>query len=116
MKYLCAVYLEPNALQDLTASQLADLNRASISYNHELTKSGHYIAASALQPTHTAKTVRRRAGKVSITDGPFSETKEVLGGFILLEAANIEEALQIAAKIPVGNFGAIEVRPELKID
>ncbi len=80
MKYLCAVYLAPNALQGLSASELAKLNRDSLDYDNELAKQGHYIAASALQPQRTAKTVRHRGGKTLVTDGPFAETKEVLAG------------------------------------
>ena len=91
MKYLCAVYLEPNALQGLSASEQANLDRDSLQYDDELAKKGHYIAASALQPPRTAKTVRHRGGKHVVTDGPFAETKEALGGFILIEARDMEE-------------------------
>ena len=115
MKFLCAVYLEPNALQGLSASERANLNRDSLQYDDELAKKGHYIAASALQPPQTAKTVRHRGGRRVVTDGPFAETKEALGGFILIEAQDMEEAVRIAENIPVGKFGSIEVRPEMKI-
>lgn len=115
MRFLCTVYLEANAFQGVSAAEHAELDRMSVRYNEELAGSGHYIAASALQPPSTAKTVRRRDGKVAITDGPFAETKEVLGGFLLIEARDMDEALRIAAKIPVGKFGSIEVRPEMKI-
>jgi hypothetical protein len=115
MKYLCAVYLEANALQGLSAGEQAKLNRDSLDYDDELAKQGHYIAASALQPPQTAKTVRHRGGKTLVTDGPYAESKEVLGGFILIEARDMEEAVRIAEKIPVGKFASIEVRPEMKI-
>ena len=115
MKYLCAVYLEPNALQGLSAREQANLNRDSLQYDDELAKKGHYIAASALQPPRTAKTVRHRGGRPVVTDGPFAETKEALGGSILIEARDMEEAVRIAENIPVGKFGSIEVRPEMKI-
>ncbi|HEY2458706.1 MAG TPA: YciI family protein [Candidatus Acidoferrum sp.] len=115
MKYLCAVYLEPNCYQGLSASDKAKLDRASIDYDKELAKRGHYIVSSPLQPPQTAKTVRHRDGKTVVTDGPFAETKEVLGGFILIEARDIDEAVRIAENIPVGKFGSIEVRPEMKI-
>jgi hypothetical protein len=115
MKYLCAVYLEPNCYQGLAASDKAKLDRASIDYDKELAKKGHYIVSSPLQPPSTAKTVRHRDGKAVVTDGPFAETKEVLGGFILIEARDIDEAVRIAENIPVGKFGSIEVRPEMKI-
>ena len=115
MKFLCAVYLEPNALAGLNAQELAKLDRASVTYNDGLAKTGHFLAASALQPATTAKTVRHSKGKVVVRDGPFAETKEVLGGFIFIEAADMNEALRIAENIPVGQFGSIEVRPELRI-
>jgi len=116
LKYLCCVYLTPNAYKDLSAEELAKLNRDSLAYNDELAKKGHYIAASALQPPQTAKTIRHRGGKPLVTDGPFAESKEVLGGFILIEVRDMQEAIRIAEKIPVGKFASIEVRPELKID
>ena len=115
MRYLCAVYLEPNALQGLTAGEQAKLNRDSLNYDNELAKQGLYIAASALQPPGTAKTVRNRAGKTLVTDGPYAETKEALGGFILIEVRDMDEAVRIAENIPVGKFASIEVRPEMKI-
>jgi hypothetical protein len=116
MKYLCCVYLKPDAYQGLSADEMAKLNRASLAYNDELAKKGHYIAASALQPPQTAKTIRHRGGKAVVTDGPYAESKEVLGGFILIEVRDMEEALRIAENIPVGKFASIEVRPEMKID
>jgi hypothetical protein len=116
MKYLCCVYLEPNALKHLSADELAKLNRASLAYNDELAKKGTYIASSALQPPTTAKTIRRRGEKISVTDGPYAESKEVLGGFILIEVRDMDEAIRIAEKIPVGEFASIEVRPEMRID
>jgi hypothetical protein len=116
MKYLCCVYLEPNALQGLSADELAKLNRDSLDYNDELAKKGHYIAASALQPPQTAKTIRHRDGKTLVTDGPYAEGKEVLGGFILIEVRDMQEAIRIAENIPVGKFASIEMRPEMKID
>ncbi|HEY1423547.1 MAG TPA: YciI family protein [Candidatus Acidoferrum sp.] len=115
MKFLLAVYLEPNALQGLSRSEQAELNRVSVGYNEELEKQGHFLAASALQPAFTAKTVRKRGGKIKVTDGPFAETKEVLGGFIFVEARDMEEALRIAENIPVSKYGSIEVRPDMPI-
>jgi len=116
MKYLCCVYLEANALQGLSADELAKLNRDSVGYDKELAKKGHYLASSALQPAQTAKTIRHRGGKSVVTDGPYAESKEVLGGFILIEARDMAEAVRIAENIPVGKFASVEVRPEMKID
>jgi hypothetical protein len=115
MKYLCAVYFEPKVMEGISASEGAELNRISLQYNEELRKQAHFIAAAALQLPKTAKTVRSRGGRVAMTDGPFAETKEVLGGFIFIEARDMAEALRIAAGIPMAKYGSIEVRPELNI-
>lgn len=115
MKFLCAVYFEENPFQHLSADQQARLKRASLDYDDELARRGHYIAASALQPPQTAKTIRHRAGKPVVTDGPYAESKEVLGGFLMIEARDMDEAVRIAEKIPMGKFTTIEVRPELVI-
>ena len=112
MKFLCLVYVEPQAFARLSADQRAALDRDSLSYDETLQARGHYIAAAALQPVATAKTVRNRDGKVSSTDGPFAETKEVLGGFIYIEARDMDEAVAIAGDIPMARYGTIEVRPE----
>jgi hypothetical protein len=116
MRFLCCVYLEANALKGLSADELAKLNRDSVAYDRELAKKGYYLASSALQPAQTARTVRRKSGKAVVTDGPYAESKEVLGGFILVEARDMEEAVRIAENIPVGKFASIEVRPEMKIE
>jgi hypothetical protein len=113
MKYACLVYAEPGALSGLSPEEQAALDRDSLAYDQELERQGHYIVASALQGVRTATTIRVRNGKASMTDGPFAETKEVLCGFIFIEAADMDEARRIAAGIPMARHGAIEVRPEL---
>jgi hypothetical protein len=115
MRYLCAVYLEPDALDALSATERTTLDHDSLAYDVALQKSGHYIHADALQPVNTARTVKVRRGKISQTDGPFAETKEILGGFILIEAKDMDEAVEIAAKIPMAKYGSIEVRPSMDI-
>ena len=115
MKYLCAVYLEPGTLQRLSAAEREELDRDSLAYDQELMKKGHFLAAAALQPVKTAKTVRSRGGRIAMTDGPFAETREVLGGFIFIEARDMDEALRIAAGIPMAKHGSIEVRAEMNI-
>lgn len=115
MKFLCLVYLEPGALAGLTPEEQADLDRESLAYDEELARRGHFLAASALQGAATASTIRRKGGAPVVMDGPFAETKEVLAGFIFVDAADKAEALKIASRIPVGRHGAIEVRPELDI-
>jgi len=115
MRFLCVVYFEPETLAALSPSEKATLDRDSLAYNDELRGNGQYIAAEALELVARARTVRVRRGKMSVTDGPFAETKEVVGGFILIEAAGMDEALEIAAGIPLAKLGSIEVRPILRI-
>lgn len=104
MKYLCLVYLDENKLDELP-------DEDCVSYDAAIRDSGHCIASEALQSVQTATTVRVRNGHVAVTDGPFAETKEQLAGFYLIEAADLNEAIQIAAKIPPAQVGSIEVRP-----
>jgi hypothetical protein len=85
-------------------------------FTEDIQKSGHYLGGNALQPTQTATTVRVRNGKLSSTDGPFAETKEQLGGYYLVEAKDLNEAIQIAGRIPSARFGSIEVRPIQEFD
>ncbi|MDO8434417.1 MAG: YciI family protein [Candidatus Binatus sp.] len=115
MRYLCAVYFEPKALESLSALERAALDRDSMAYDEELRRSGHYLVSDALQPVSKARTVRVRKGKVSAIDGPFAETKEHLGGFILIEAKDMNEAIQLASGIPLAKLGSIEVRPSMEI-
>jgi hypothetical protein len=116
MKYLCLVYFEPQVLAGLDPEARAKLDRDSLGYDVELGDRGHFIAAAALQPVSTATTLRNRQGKVSMTDGPFAETKEVLGGFIFIEARDLNEALRVAGDIPMAKLGSIEVRPVMTLD
>jgi hypothetical protein len=112
MKYLCLVYYEETKLAALSRSEFDALVAESLAYDEALRQSGHFVAAQALQSVQTATTIRQtRNGKLSMTDGPFAETKEQLGGFILIEARDLNDAVQVAAKIPSGRLGSIEVRP-----
>jgi len=111
MKYLCLVYLEEKKLDAMSKSELDALIGESLAYDEVLRKSGHYLVSEALQPVETATTVRIWNGKASITDGPFAETKEQLGGFILIKARDLNEAIQVASKIPPVRLGSVEVRP-----
>ena len=104
MKYLCLVYMQE---KDLDAVPDSDC----MAYGESLRKSGRYIAAEALQRVETATTVSVRDGRVSVTDGPFAETKEQLAGFYLIDAKDLEEAIHLAARIPPARVGSIEVRP-----
>jgi hypothetical protein len=111
VKYLCLVYMQE---KDLNAVPDSDC----MAFGESLRSSGRYIAAEALQPVETATTVRVRAGKASVTDGPFAETKEQLAGFYLIEAKDLDEAIRVAAQIPPARAGAasIEVRPVRQLD
>jgi len=104
MKYLCLVYGEEQAMQAMD-------DRHCVAFDEEVRKSGHCIASEALQPVASATTVRVRNGKASVTDGPFAETKECLAGFYMIEARDLNEAIQIASRIPPAQVGSIEVRP-----
>ena len=108
MKYLCLVYFDEKTFGSLPDSPS---DKECFASGEGLRASGHYLTAEPLEPVRTAKTVRVRNGKVSITDGPFAETKEQLGGFYLIEAKDLEEATRLAAKIPPARVGSIEVRP-----
>jgi hypothetical protein len=116
MRFVCLVYFEPEAMAALSPSEKATLDRDSVAYDQELNRRGKYITSDALKPVSSARTIRVRRGKVSTTDGPFAETKEQLGGFILIDAADMNEALEIAAGIPMGRVGSIEVRPVMQIN
>ena len=111
MKYLCQVWFDGATLDAMTKEEKAELDANSLNYDGDLVESGHMIVAQALQSPKSAVTVRVRSGEMSVTDGPFAETKEALGGFILIEAKDLNEAIRIAAGIPLAKLGAIEVRP-----
>jgi hypothetical protein len=111
MKYLCTVWVEEAVLDGLSKSEAEVLVADSLAYDEELRRSGHFIAANALEPVNAATSIRVRNGKASTTDGPFVETKEQLGGFVLIEARDLNEAIQLASKIPPARVGGVEVRP-----
>jgi hypothetical protein len=111
MKYICLVYLVEREMIAMSKGEADACTEESLAYDDALRKAGHFVMAHALQPVEAATTVRVRNGKLSTTDGPFAETKEQLGGFILIEARDLNEAIQVAAKIPLARRGSIEVRP-----
>ena len=104
MKYLCLVYLDEKKLDQVR-------DEDCVEFDTSVRSSGQCIASEALESVHAATTVRVRHGTVSVTDGPFAETKEQLGGFYMIEARDLNEAIQIASKIPPARVGCIEVRP-----
>jgi hypothetical protein len=115
MKYVCLVYSDPAVFARVSQQEQAALDEASLAEDEELAKSGHLIVAQALQGVETATTVRVRDGRMSVTDGPFAETTEQLGGFVYLEARDLNEAIALAGRFPMARYGSIEVRPVLDL-
>ena len=111
MKYLCLVYIDEHVLDAMSQSEYEALSGAALASDEALRQSGHYIGSNALRSVRTATSLRVRDGKLAVIDGPFAETKEQLGGFILIDAADLAEAIALAAKIPMASIGTIEVRP-----
>ena len=111
MKYLCLACEEERKLNALSDSEWDALRRETLNYVDKLRKNGTLIAAEALQSIRTATTVRVRRGKTTLTDGPFAETKETVGGFFLIQARDLNDAIQIASQWPSARLGSIEVRP-----
>ena len=111
MKYLCLVYLDREHWSACSDAECAD-------YVQQLVSGQRLVAAEPLHPTHTATTVRVRGGEVTLYDGPFAETREMLAGFYLVDAKDLNEAIQLAARIPPARYGSVEVRPvrELQVD
>lgn len=110
MKYLCLIYFDEDRIAAMPAQELNSIASECSRYSDALKQSGQLIACERLTSVDTATTVRRNGNGVSITDGPFAETKEQLGGFFLIEAKDRDEAIHIASKIPPGRLGCIEVR------
>jgi hypothetical protein len=110
MKYLCLVFIDEKKLEALPEKESQALTDESLDYDDTLRLGGHFIAAEALEPVRAASTVRVQSGKTSILDGPFAETKEQIGGFILIDAKDMAEARQLAAGIPSVRIGGIEIR------
>lgn len=119
MQFMCLAYEEQQSLDSLSSSEWQALRQETLNYVAALRSSGRLIDARPLQSASTARTIRVRDGGLSVIDGPFAETKEQIGGFFLIEAENVEEAVQIAAQWPSARIGTIEVRPldvDLKAD
>ena len=111
MKYLCLIYDEESRRGTMPKEQMEAMMGEYGALTEGLKKNGKYVAGEALQATQTATTVRVREGKISTTDGPFAETKEQLGGFYLINATDLNDAIQVAGRIPSARTGSIEVRP-----
>lgn len=111
VKYICLIYDDEKAYESLPQEQVDAVMGEYFDLSDALAGSGQLIAAEALQPVSSATVVRVRNGRLSTTDGPYAETKEQLGGFYLVEAKDLDEAIRIAGRIPSARFGSIEVRP-----
>lgn len=111
MKYLCLIYYDESKAGELPESEFLSIEGHALAYGEELRAQGRFIASEALQPVETATTIRTRNGRVAVTDGPFAETKEQLGGFFLIEARDLNDAIRIAAKLPPLPLGCVEIRP-----
>ena len=113
MKYMLLVYLDEQALSD---SEREHCYVESAQLTQDLNRSGHYLHASPLHPVAAATSVRMREGKRLVTDGPFAETREQLGGFYLIEANDLDEAISIAQRVPPAKFGSVEIPPLMEIE
>jgi hypothetical protein len=114
MKYLCTIYGDESQMANVTPEQASEMMEAYGAFGQEAGNA--ILAGEGLQPTSTATTVRVRDGERMLTDGPFAETKEQLGGFYLLECNSLDEAIELAAKIPGARFGSVEVRPVMNYE
>lgn len=115
MKYVCLCYEEEAKLSAMPKSEWDAMVQEVYAYNEELRAKGYLLASQALQSVRTATTVRVRNGKMSTTDGPFAETKEQLGGFFLIEARDMNEAIHVASRLAGARLGCIEVRPTMEL-
>lgn len=111
MKYLCLIYSDELQWERQPKAEMEKTVGEYMAFTQSIQQSGHYLGGNPLRPTRTATTVRVREGRTSTTDGPFAETKEQLGGYYLIEAADLNDAIQVAARIPGAKMGCIEVRP-----
>jgi hypothetical protein len=116
MRYLCLIYDDEKRRGTMTKSEADAFTGEYFAFTDAIRKSGHYLAGEALEPVQSATTVRVRNGKLSTTDGPFAETKEQLGGFYLINARDLNDAIQVASKIPSARVGSVEVRPIMEFD
>jgi hypothetical protein len=111
MKYICLGYIEPNKFENMSEKDRNAMVDECLTYDDVLRKNGHFAGGEALQPPQNATTLRWRNGKVAITDGPYAETKEQLGGILILEATDLNHAIQLMSKHPGVKAGPFEIRP-----
>jgi hypothetical protein len=116
MQYVCLIYDDETIWETMPEDERNAVMGEYMGFTDSIKQSGNYVAGDALKPTSTATTVRIRGGETLVTDGPFAETKEQLGGYYLIEAKDADEALKIAERIPSARYGSIEVRPVMVFD
>ena len=118
MRYLCLIYLDEKQLAGMPQAEMDALNSRHLALNEDLLKSGHFVEAEALLPAAATTTLRVRNGKITLTDGPYMETKEMVAGFYVIEARDLNEAIHIASRLPSATLGTVEVRPcrDLEVD
>jgi hypothetical protein len=116
MRYLCLIYENEKAWESMPKDQADAIFGEYFAFTEGVKQSGQLLGGEALQPTPTATTVRVRNGKTSTTDGPFAETKEQLGGYYLINARDLNDAIQVAAKIPGAKHGSVEIRPIMEFN
>ena len=116
MKYLCLIYNQEKNLDGLSKADWTSLKEEYVAFTDGIRSSGHHREGEGLRSTREARTVRVRDGRVSATDGPFAETNEQLGGYYLIEARDLNDAIQVASRIPSARMGSIEVRPIMEFD
>lgn len=116
MRYLCMIYIDESELDAMAPARLAEVEQQCVAHTAELASAGQLVAAERLASVKTATTVRARHAQLSVTDGPFAETREQLAGFYLIDARDLNEAIRIAGRIPPGQFGSIEIRPVIVPD
>jgi hypothetical protein len=111
MRYLCLIYLDEKQLAAMPEAEMSALNARHLEFNEQILRSGQFIEAEALTPGAAATCVRVRNGRTTLTDGPYAETKEMVAGFYFIEARDLNEAIQVAARLPAAPLGTVEVRP-----
>jgi hypothetical protein len=112
MKYMLLIYLEEQVLSQVEREHCY---QESAQFAHQINSKGQYLASAPLQPTSMATSIRTCDGKRVVTDGPFAETREQLGGYFMIEAKNLDEAIDIAGRIPAGRWGTVEIRPVVEV-
>ena len=111
MRYLCLIYLDEKQLAAMPEGEMSALNARHLEFNEALLDSGHFVEAEALEPAASTTCVRMRNGRTTLTDGPYVETKEMVAGFYVIEARDLNEAIQVASRFPSAPLGTVEVRP-----